>query len=117
MLRPSPFPEQDLSRPRDPADRGPLYVRPHGSVSRTVVAGEVRNLAQRSATAAREIKGLIEDSVQKVETGSELVNKSGETLGMIVTSVKRVTDIVVAFTRLPRAIPRDILHVPKRRPA
>lgn len=59
-----------------------------------VVAGEVRNLAQRSATAAREIKGLIEDSVQKVETGSDLVNKSGETLEAIVTSVKRVTDIV-----------------------
>lgn len=59
-----------------------------------VVAGEVRNLAQRSATAAREIKGLIEDSVHKVETGSDLVNKSGETLEAIVTSVQRVTDIV-----------------------
>jgi len=59
-----------------------------------VVAGEVRNLAQRSATAAKEIKGLIEDSVSKVETGSQLVNQSGETLGAIVSSVKRVTDIV-----------------------
>ena len=67
-----------------------------------VVAGEVRNLAQRSATAAREIKGLIEDSVQKVETGSELVNKSGETLGMIVTSVKRVTDIVAEIAAASR---------------
>ena len=67
-----------------------------------VVAGEVRNLAQRSASAAREIKGLIEDSVQKVETGSELVNKSGETLGAIVTSVKRVTDIVAEIAAASR---------------
>jgi methyl-accepting chemotaxis protein len=67
-----------------------------------VVAGEVRNLAQRSASAAREIKGLIEDSVQKVETGSDLVNKSGETLGMIVTSVKRVTDIVAEIAAASR---------------
>ena len=59
-----------------------------------VVAGEVRNLAQRSATAAKEIKRLIEDSVQKVEAGSRFVNQSGETLDAIVTSVKRVTDIV-----------------------
>jgi methyl-accepting chemotaxis protein len=59
-----------------------------------VVASEVRNLAQRSATAAKEIKGLIQDSVQKVEAGSELVNKSGETLSEIVGSVKRVTDII-----------------------
>jgi hypothetical protein len=59
-----------------------------------VVAGEVRNLAQRSAGAAKEIKGLIQDSVSKVEAGSKLVNQSGETLSEIVTSVKRVTDIV-----------------------
>ena len=59
-----------------------------------VVAGEVRNLAQRSAGAAKEIKGLIQDSVRKVEAGSDLVNQSGETLQEIVTSVKRVTDIV-----------------------
>jgi methyl-accepting chemotaxis protein len=59
-----------------------------------VVASEVRNLAQRSAMAAKEIKDLIQDSVQKVEAGSELVNKSGETLNEIVGSVKRVTDIV-----------------------
>ena len=59
-----------------------------------VVAGEVRNLAQRSAGAAKEIKSLIQDSVGKVEVGSELVNKSGHTLSEIVSSVKRVTDIV-----------------------
>ena len=59
-----------------------------------VVASEVRNLAQRSATAAKEIKSLIQDSVRKVDAGSELVNQSGQTLTDIVASVKRVTDIV-----------------------
>jgi methyl-accepting chemotaxis protein len=59
-----------------------------------VVASEVRSLAQRSAGAAKEIKGLIQDSLKKVERGTELVNKSGETLHGIVGSVKRVTDIV-----------------------
>lgn len=59
-----------------------------------VVAGEVRNLAQRSAGAAKEIKSLIQDSVNKVEAGSSLVNQSGQTLDEIVSSVKRVTDIV-----------------------
>ncbi len=59
-----------------------------------VVAAEVRNLAQRSASAAREIKVLIQDSVEKVQNGTDLVNKSGQTLSEIVTSVKRVTDIV-----------------------
>ncbi len=59
-----------------------------------VVAAEVRSLAQRSATAAREIKGLIEDSVHKVESGAALVNRSGTTLEEIVTAVKRVTDVV-----------------------
>jgi len=59
-----------------------------------VVASEVRNLAQRSATAAKEIKTLINESVQKVGGGSELVNRSGQTLAEIVNSVKRVTDII-----------------------
>ena len=59
-----------------------------------VVAAEVRSLAQRSAEAAKEIKGLIQDSLRKVARGTELVNKSGETLQGIVSSVKRVTDIV-----------------------
>ncbi|MGB5056412.1 MAG: methyl-accepting chemotaxis protein, partial [Nitrospirales bacterium] len=57
-------------------------------------ASEVRNLAQRSASAAKEIKALINESVQKVGDGSELVNRSGQTLGEIVNSVKRVTDII-----------------------
>jgi methyl-accepting chemotaxis protein len=59
-----------------------------------VVATEVRSLAQRSAEAAKEIKGLIQESLEKVEKGSELVNRSGTTLQAIVGSVKRVTDIV-----------------------
>jgi methyl-accepting chemotaxis protein len=63
-----------------------------------VVAAEVRNLAQRSATAAKEIKALIEDSVQKVDAGSALVNRSGETLTEIVGSVKRVTDIIAEIS-------------------
>ena len=59
-----------------------------------VVASEVRSLAQRSAVAAKEIKVLIQDSLHKVNAGTELVNRSGETLHGIVGSVKRVTDIV-----------------------
>jgi methyl-accepting chemotaxis protein len=63
-----------------------------------VVAAEVRNLAQRSATAAKEIKGLINESIQRVNDGSELVNQSGKTLEEIVSSVKRVTDIIAEIT-------------------
>ena len=59
-----------------------------------VVATEVRNLAQRSANAAKEIKGLINDSADKVATGSALVDQSGKALAEIVESVKKVTDIV-----------------------
>lgn len=59
-----------------------------------VVATEVRNLAQRSASAAKEIKGLINDSVDKVKVGSQLVDESGKTLSEITESVKKVTDIV-----------------------
>ena len=63
-----------------------------------VVAAEVRNLAQRSATAAKEIKGLINESVQRVTDGSELVDQCGKTLEEIVGSVKRVTDIIAEIT-------------------
>ena len=63
-----------------------------------VVASEVRNLAQRSATAAKEIKALINESVEKVGDGSELVNQSGQTLEEIVNSVKRVTDIIAEIS-------------------
>jgi methyl-accepting chemotaxis protein len=63
-----------------------------------VVAGEVRNLAQRSAQAAREIKSLIGESVEKVETGSKLVNDAGQTMNDIVQQVKRVTDLIGEIT-------------------
>ena len=59
-----------------------------------VVAGEVRTLAQRSAAAAKEIKALIGDSVDKVGAGSKLVAEAGQTMDEIVTSVQRVTDIM-----------------------
>ncbi len=63
-----------------------------------VVAAEVRNLAQRSAGAAKEIKSLIGDSVEKVDAGSKLVDEAGQTMGLIVTSVKQVADIMSEIT-------------------
>ncbi|MBI3369193.1 MAG: HAMP domain-containing protein [Burkholderiales bacterium] len=63
-----------------------------------VVAGEVRNLAGRSAEAAREIKSLIGSSVEKVEAGSRLVGDAGSTMREIVDSVRRVTDIIGEIT-------------------
>ena len=63
-----------------------------------VVASEVRNLAQRSAAAAREIKSLIGDSVEKVDAGSKLVEAAGKTMDDIVGSVKRVTDIMAEIS-------------------
>ena len=59
-----------------------------------VVAGEVRTLAQRSASAAKEIKDLISASVQRVQVGSQLVDEAGRTMGEVVQSVKRVTDLM-----------------------
>jgi methyl-accepting chemotaxis protein len=59
-----------------------------------VVASEVRNLAQRSAAAAKEIKGLIDESVKNVDAGSVLVAQAGSTMNDVVASVKKVTDIV-----------------------
>jgi methyl-accepting chemotaxis protein len=67
-----------------------------------VVASEVRSLAGRSATAAKEIKELIQDSVKKVEDGSTLVTQSGQTLEQIVTSVKKVSDIVAEIASASR---------------
>lgn len=63
-----------------------------------VVAGEVRTLAQRSADAAKEIKGLIGRSVEQVEQGTQLVDKAGQTMGEIVGSIQRVSDIVAEIT-------------------
>ncbi len=63
-----------------------------------VVAAEVRNLAQRSAEAAKEIKGLIGTSVDKVDVGTRLVAEAGQTRGEIVASVQRVTDIIAEIS-------------------
>ncbi|MYM72918.1 HAMP domain-containing protein [Duganella sp. FT134W] len=63
-----------------------------------VVASEVRNLAQRSASAAKDIKSLIDDSVQKVQIGSELVDKAGQTMEEIVQSISRVTQIMTQIS-------------------
>jgi methyl-accepting chemotaxis protein len=63
-----------------------------------VVASEVRNLAQRSAGAAKEIKELIGDSVNKVDAGSKLVDEAGQTMDLIVTSIRQVADIMGEIT-------------------
>ncbi|MET0267702.1 MAG: Cache 3/Cache 2 fusion domain-containing protein [Duganella sp.] len=63
-----------------------------------VVASEVRNLAQRSATAAKEIKALIDDSVSKVDVGSRQVEQAGATMQEVVDSVRRVTDIMAEIS-------------------
>ena len=67
-----------------------------------VVASEVRSLAGRSATAAREIKSLIQDSVKKVEDGSDLVTRSGLSLEAIVASVNKVSDIIAEIAAASR---------------
>jgi methyl-accepting chemotaxis protein len=63
-----------------------------------VVAGEVRTLAQRSAAAAKEIKALIGDSVDKVEIGTRLVDQAGSTMHEVVSSIQRVTDIMAEIS-------------------
>jgi methyl-accepting chemotaxis protein len=67
-----------------------------------VVATEVRNLAQRSAAAAKEIKGLISDSVDKVETGNKLVDQAGRTMEEVVASIKRVAKIMADISDASR---------------
>lgn len=76
-----------------------------------VVASEVRNLAQRSAAAAKEIKVLIEDSVQQVDAGTRLVELAGDTMRDVVDSVKRVTDIVGEISVASREQGREISQV------
>jgi methyl-accepting chemotaxis protein len=78
-----------------------------------VVATEVRNLAGRSATAAKEIKALIQDSVSRVEEGSKLVDESGRTLDEIVLAVKKVTDIVAEIAAASREQSSGIEQVNK----
>ncbi|MBN9357964.1 MAG: MCP four helix bundle domain-containing protein [Herbaspirillum huttiense] len=63
-----------------------------------VVASEVRTLAQRSASAAKEIKALIDDSVSRVDNGSRLVEQAGATMSEVVASVRRVTDVVAEIS-------------------
>jgi methyl-accepting chemotaxis protein len=78
-----------------------------------VVASEVRSLAGRSATAAKEIKGLIEDSVSRVAEGSRLVDESGKTLGEIVAAVRKVTAIVAEIAAASREQSSGIEQVNK----
>ena len=78
-----------------------------------VVATEVRNLAGRSATASKEIKTLIQDSVAKVEEGTRLVDESGKTLDEIVGAVKKVTDIVAEIAAASREQSSGIEQVNK----
>jgi len=78
-----------------------------------VVAGEVRKLAQRSADAAKEIKALITDSVAKVEDGGKLVDRAGQTLREIMTSVKKVSDIVAEMAAAAREQASGIEQVNK----
>jgi methyl-accepting chemotaxis protein len=76
-----------------------------------VVASEVRNLAQRSANAAREIKQLISDSVEKVDAGGNLVDQAGKTMDQIVTSVTQVADIMREITAASEEQSADIEEV------
>ncbi len=78
-----------------------------------VVASEVRNLASRSAEAAKEIKALIQDSVGKVTEGAKLVDESGKVLGEIVTGVKKVTDVVAEIAASSREQASGIEQVNK----
>ena len=76
-----------------------------------VVAGEVRTLAQRSAAAAKEIKGLIGDSVDKVEIGTRLVDQAGSTMHEVVSSIQRVTDIMAEISAASQEQTRGIEQI------
>ena len=76
-----------------------------------VVASEVRNLAQRSAEAAKEIKCLITSSVERVEQGTALVDHAGETMTEIVSSIKRVTDIMTEISHASTEQSSGVLQV------
>lgn len=76
-----------------------------------VAASEVRSLAQRSSTVAKEIKTLIDDSVEKVRAGSKLVEQAGTTMGEVVTSVARVTAIVGEISSASQEQSTGIDHV------
>ncbi|WP_313069738.1 methyl-accepting chemotaxis protein [Melaminivora sp.] len=76
-----------------------------------VVAGEVRTLAQRSAEAAKEIKQLITDSVQRVEQGTQLVDRAGNTMDEVVTSIRRVTDIMGEISAASSEQSQGVLQV------
>jgi len=78
-----------------------------------VVAGEVRNLAGRSAAAAKEIKALIEDGVRRIELGERLVEQSGRALGEIGTAVERVTQATAQIAEASQAQARGIAEVSK----
>jgi methyl-accepting chemotaxis protein len=78
-----------------------------------VVASEVRNLASRSAQAAKEIKGLIQDSVGKVAEGTKLVDESGQVLGEIIIDVKKVTDVMAEIASSSREQASGIEQVNK----
>jgi len=76
-----------------------------------VVAGEVRTLAQRSANAAREIKNLISESVEKVAHGGQLVQEAGDTMHKVVASVQQVNDIIGDITQASQAQRQGIENV------
>ena len=76
-----------------------------------VVASEVRNLAQRSAQAAKEIEALISDSVARINTGSQLVSQTGDTMGDIVNSVSNVTDLLNEISHASEEQNRGIAQV------
>jgi len=76
-----------------------------------VVAGEVRTLAQRSASAAHEIKALIDESVQRMQAGSQMVGQAGSTMNDVVGSVRQVSDIIARISTASREQSADILQV------